>query len=64
MAAAFDQIKGSDGSVSRSAGLEEVLEGVSTHCACCGIATNDAADCACCEVVAAEELNLLLRFGE
>jgi hypothetical protein len=26
--------------------------------------TNDAADSACCEVVAAEELDLLLGFGE
>ena len=26
--------------------------------------TNDATESACCEVVAAEELNLLLRFGE
>jgi hypothetical protein len=26
--------------------------------------TNDAAESACCKVVAAEELNLLLRFGE
>jgi hypothetical protein len=33
-------------------------------CAGCGIGTNDAADCACCEVVAAEELDLLLGFGE
>lgn len=29
-----------------------------------GIATNDAAEGACCKVVAAEELNLLLGFGE
>jgi hypothetical protein len=33
-------------------------------CASCGIATNNAADCACCEVVAAEELDLLLGFGK
>jgi hypothetical protein len=26
--------------------------------------TNDAAESACCKVVAAEELDLLLRFGE
>jgi hypothetical protein len=37
---------------------------VFVHCAGCGIGTNDAADCACCEVVAAEELDLLLGFGE
>jgi hypothetical protein len=34
------------------------------HCAGCGIATNDAAESACCKVVAAEELDLLLGFGE
>jgi hypothetical protein len=33
-------------------------------CASCGIATNNAANCACCEVVAAEELDLFLGFGE
>lgn len=36
----------------------EVLDDV--FCACCGIAsTNDAAEGTCCEVVAAEELDLL-----
>ena len=49
--------------VGPQAGIE-VLEDVFAHCAGHGIATNDAADCASCEVVAAKELNLLLRFGE